>query len=439
MSDHTFTGCSALKKAIINANVTSLPRDMFWSCSKLQKVTIPDGVTELGSSIFRECHALSDINIPAGVTAIGDHAFYNCRSLVDFVIPAGITRINDDTFNGCSSLIGIDLPLGLMSIGSYAFYNCASLTHLDIPNTVTIINANAFVGCSGIERIVVPGSVNTMASSAFNCANATVVFTGDIPSYSVADVGLLNSKAISYPRQYGANWLKLLGSERFGGYTETQLGLPEVEIISASMRPSDPTILDVTYRVNCVDNTVNVRVLAFEDGVRSFAKVIRPETFVDGTAANVADGVQANVEHTISWRVSADWNTDLAKMKFEVLAMRETYIPMELITIPAVEGHDAMTISWSTVSPSQVLNAMYWLYAANDAGLVLENGTLKDSSSNVVYVNGSALQNSGDVLKYIYAKMGYSELSGNDLDYARSATRLPLVVDVSRPFAKKND
>lgn len=439
ISDHAFYGCSALKKAIINANITSLPNDMFWGCSQLQKVTMPDSITEIGSSIFRECHALSDINIPAGVTTIGDHAFYNCRSLVDFIIPEGITRINDETFNGCTALIGIDLPVGLLSIGSYAFYNCTSLTHLDIPDTVTIINANAFVGCSGLERIVVPGSVSTMASGAFNCANATIVFTGDVPSYSVTDAGFLNSKAISYPRQYGANWLKLLGSEKFGGYTETQIGLPEVVIVSASMRPNDPTILDVVYRINCVDDTVSVRALAFEDGVRSFAKVIRPETFVDGTAANVADGVQANVEHTISWRVSADWSTDLAKMKFEVLAMRETYIPMELITIPAIEGHDAMTISWSTVSPAQIVNAMYWLYASKDDGLEVENGVIKDKSSDVEYVNGSTLMNSGDALKFIYARMGYSELSGDDLDYARSATRLPLVVDVSRPFAKKND
>ena len=90
-------------------------------------------------------------------------------------------------------------------------------------------------------------------------------------------------------------------------------------IVSSKVRASDPTVLDVVYKVTSDKATVNVRALAFEDGERSFWKVVRPETFIDGTAANIGDNIAANVEHSLAWKVSSDWDTDLAKVKFEIL------------------------------------------------------------------------------------------------------------------------
>jgi hypothetical protein len=53
---------------------------------------------------------------------------------------------------------------------------------------------------------------------------------------------------------------------------------PMVVIQSAAMRPGT-TLMDVVYRVNDPDDaTVKARALAFVDGVRSFANVIKPVT-----------------------------------------------------------------------------------------------------------------------------------------------------------------
>ena len=53
---------------------------------------------------------------------------------------------------------------------------------------------------------------------------------------------------------------------------------PTVVIQSAAMRPGT-TLMDVVYRVNDPDDaTVKTRALAFVDGVRSFAKVLKPVT-----------------------------------------------------------------------------------------------------------------------------------------------------------------
>ena len=46
-------------------------------------------------------------------------------------------------------------------------------------------------------------------------------------------------------------------------------------IVSSQVRANDPTVLDVVYRVTSDKPTVNVRALAFEDGERSFFKVVR--------------------------------------------------------------------------------------------------------------------------------------------------------------------
>lgn len=53
---------------------------------------------------------------------------------------------------------------------------------------------------------------------------------------------------------------------------------PTPVVVSAAMRPGT-TLMDVVFRVNDPDDaTVKVRALAFVDGVRSFAKVLKPVT-----------------------------------------------------------------------------------------------------------------------------------------------------------------
>ena len=51
-------------------------------------------------------------------------------------------------------------------------------------------------------------------------------------------------------------------------------------IYSAEMRPGDKTIMDISYADLSTKTNVDVRALAFQDGERSFWKVIRPKTFV---------------------------------------------------------------------------------------------------------------------------------------------------------------
>ena len=94
---------------------------------------------------------------------------------------------------------------------------------------------------------------------------------------------------------------------------------PTPVVVSATMR-AGTTLMDVVYRVNDPDDaTVKVRALAFIGGTRSFANVIRPMTFKEGTATNVGDAIMSNANHTLTWDVAADWNIDVGQVTFEIL------------------------------------------------------------------------------------------------------------------------
>jgi hypothetical protein len=184
---------------------------------------------------------------------------------------------------------------------------------------------------------------------------------------------------------------------------------PMVVIQSAAMRPGT-TLMDVVYRVNDPDDaTVKTRALAFVDGVRSFAKVLRPVTFVEGTAAKLGDAIPANVNHTLTWDVAADWDIDLGQVKFEVLAMDgRGLLPFDWISIPAAGGNPALTISKDAPSGVSVLDAFFWQYASGDPGLTLTNGVLNGGTGSGLFegiklVDGSSIQNYGT--PYIFKQM----------------------------------
>ncbi len=173
---------------------------------------------------------------------------------------------------------------------------------------------------------------------------------------------------------------------------------PTVVIQSAAMR-AGTTYMDVVYRVDDPDDaTVKVRTLAFVDGERSFAKVLRPVTFVENTASNVGDTVTTNADHTLTWNVGADWNIDLGQVKFEVLARDgRGLLPFDWISIPAAGGNPAVTVSKNSPTDAEVLDALFWQFADGDEGLTVETGVLKGTASSGVFngmqmVSGSSIE-----------------------------------------------
>ena len=218
---------------------------------------------------------------------------------------------------------------------------------------------------------------------------------------------------------------------------------PTVVIQSAAMRPGT-TLMDVVYRVNDPDDaTVKTRALAFVDGVRSFAKVIRPVTFVEGTAAKLGDAIPSNTDHTLTWDVATDWNIDLGQVKFEVLAMDgRGLLPFDWITIPAAGGNPTLTISENVPRDDDTMDGLFWLYALGDAGLTLSDGVLRGTSASgafegIVLANTEAPYFHGSC--YLMKRMNLDPATLTEEAYAGKALRREFRVPkrgfvVNRPY-----
>ena len=268
---------------------------------------------------------------------------------------------------------------------------------------------------------------------------------------SLGGVGILYSTSKDSTKRrmtdYGTGEVFRVGPEPATFTEYTAIGVESI-----TMRANDPTIMDVEYYGYGSDNA-DVRMVAFKDGVRSFANIIRPETFVEGTETNLGNNVSIKGRHKISWRVSSDWNIDLAKVSVEFLVKTTPeLIPMKFVTIPAMGGKKAMKLSVSGPSNAQVFNAILWCYADKDPDFSVSGGYVYYKGKRVAERNGCYCYMSNhaagvdemecdwydddDARDYamlaveaFWDKLGYQYLRGTDLDYAKKATRLPLYND----------
>jgi hypothetical protein len=199
---------------------------------------------------------------------------------------------------------------------------------------------------------------------------------------------------------------------------------PTPVIVSATMRPTT-TLMDVVYRVNDPDDaTVKVRALAFVNGTRSFANVIKPTAFVEGTAANLGDAISTNADHTLTWDVAVDWSIDVGQLKFEILALDSRgLLQFDWISIPAAGGNPALTISKDTPASNKVLDALFWQYASGDPGMSLAGGVVTGTAASGAF---SGLQlASGDYVGtnapvYVFKQMNRAPASPGEAHYANT-------------------
>lgn len=213
--------------------------------------------------------------------------------------------------------------------------------------------------------------------------------------------------------------------------------LDPIQIISSKVREDDASVLDVVYRINSSNSTANVRMLVFEDGEMSFSKVVRPETFADGTEVNVGHVVPANTNLLVSWHFTADWDVKLARVKVMIL-LQENYfpVPLDVVVIPENGGNKRVEFSTNEIAESTYMDALYWLYASKDDGLVLADGVL--SSEGIVIARGSELVYP-NVARYVFKSMGYALLEGESLRYVNETARLSLSPEGSRQYAVRQD
>lgn len=408
----------------------------------------PDGMIIVDGCLLKYkgvCPA--EVVIPEGVRVIAGDAFLDQTGLTSVTIPATLKGMGDeynDAFSGCTGLqkvcisdlsawCGIefnDSPSPLW-YAHHLYLNGQEISDLVIPDGVVEISAMSFEYCSSLSSVRISAGVTNIGMAAFAWCDGlqTVIFMGRPPT-GLKISGLLASGRKYYypPEEFPRQWKQhvgVYGIGAFAGYVPADIPV-SVEVLSSEIRASDPRVLDVVYKVTSGRPKVRVRALAFKDGERSFAKVIRPETFIDGTAANIGDEIDANVEHRLSWRVSEDFGMELAKLKFEVLANVGDLLPFTWITIPKSDVYGTMRVSRNEFGETQIFDALMWLYAAKDPSLSLTDGVLMQGATPLVngtkfmWVNewGFNADHRQAAVKVVFGSMGFGILGEETVEYS---------------------
>ena len=428
------TGALKVPTMLGGCIVTGIGDSAFYWCSSLTSVVIPEGVTSIGGSAFSGCSSLTSVVIPEGVTTIGDYAFYYCRSLTSVVIPESVTTIGEGAFFDCSSLTSVVIPEGVTTIGYRAFSGCSSLTSVEIPGGVTSIEYAVFSGCSSLTSVVIPGSVTTIGEYAFyGCSSLTVIQFQGPPPEGISGCSAYFDICL-FPLEHGAEWEKVLGSERT---TVSDVIVSDQAKVDVHAEMTTPKTMKVSYTVTSDLPSVKVRAVAFKDGVRSFANIVPVRT---GEGVPKGDSVKTNVEHTFVWEVASDGATDLDKVAVEILVQGETgtLLPQEQITIPETETHKAMTITRNALTEQWLFDALVWCVAEGDEQLQNKDGRVSVGGVDIARGN-KLIGDNTTLLNYLYGKMGYKVLAGEDLAYAERATRLDFTSGGLRQVSVKID
>jgi hypothetical protein len=169
--------------------------------------------------------------------------------------------------------------------------------------------------------------------------------------------------------------------------------VPQPRVVQVAQRPGT-TLLDIDYEVIDADSsTVEVRVVAWKDGGTALTDIVVPETWVEGTDANLGTGIAANTVHRLTWDTAADFAEPFGTFEIEILARDDQPpFPVHWISIPATDGLEAFEISKTPLSDGDVERLMVW-----DIGL----------GSNAQLVTG--LIKKGTMLVYLNREQAYQK------------------------------
>lgn len=123
-------------------------------------VTIPEGYTDIGSEAFSGCVALKKAVIPGSVNLIGSSAFLGCTALdtVDFAADtASSLTINTAAFANCTALTAFELPARFSKTSFNFLYGCDALTTITLKEGVQnfVVSDNILYDVSGDTAVMV--------------------------------------------------------------------------------------------------------------------------------------------------------------------------------------------------------------------------------------------------------------------------------------------
>lgn len=108
--DVSFAGCTALESVDLSGlrdvwlDVMEAPQAAFSGCKALTKVVLPADMMGLPANIFRGCTSLTEVALPETLGSISSNAFRGCTALKEIAIPANVSYLESGVFRGCTAL-----------------------------------------------------------------------------------------------------------------------------------------------------------------------------------------------------------------------------------------------------------------------------------------------------------------------------------------------
>ena len=142
-----------LKSITIPSTVKSIGEDAF-SGSGLETFVIPNGIKKIENHTFNGCTHLKKITVPNTVTSIGEYAFAGCTALKTISLPRSLRTIGPEAFSG-TGLRAITIPEGVTKLGTEPFNDCTHLKSISLPSTLKRMGLFAFGSPVHIKSIKV--------------------------------------------------------------------------------------------------------------------------------------------------------------------------------------------------------------------------------------------------------------------------------------------
>ena len=172
-----FSGCTALKKAVISGSVNMISTSAFLGCTALDTVDFAEDTASsltINAGAFANCTSLTAIKLPARFSSTRYNFLYGCDALTSITLKEGaqnfavsdniLYNVSGDTavmvtYPGGKTETEFTIPAEIngkvvTSTAMHVFRNNPTLKKVTVPATVTSLGGYTFNGMKAIEEII---------------------------------------------------------------------------------------------------------------------------------------------------------------------------------------------------------------------------------------------------------------------------------------------
>ena len=172
-----FSGCTALKKAVISGSVNMISTSAFLGCTALDTVDFAEDTASsltINAGAFANCTSLTAIKLPARFSSTRYNFLYGCDALTSITLKEGaqnfavsdniLYNVSGDTavmvtYPGGKTETEFTIPAEIngkvvTSTAMHVFRNNPTLKKVTVPATVTSLGGYTFNGTKAIEEII---------------------------------------------------------------------------------------------------------------------------------------------------------------------------------------------------------------------------------------------------------------------------------------------